>query len=107
MSILDFFSDMDGEPDDSKRALRFRDIWARSTVAMALSDANGIILDANPAYYRLFGYEPSEVLFHSFAIIFPPEQRAWAEARYHEMFQRTGPESVVETFARHKDGTER
>ena len=64
MSILDFFSDMDGGPDDSGRALRFRDLWTRSRIAKALLDANGIDLDANPAYCRLYGYEPSEVLFH-------------------------------------------
>jgi len=46
---------------------------------MALSDPAGVVLDANPAYGRLYGYAPEAVIGRSFAVIFPEAMRAWAE----------------------------
>jgi len=74
---------------------------------MALSDADGIVLDANPAYYHLYGYKPEAVLGQSFAVIFPPEGRAWAEAQYRETFTRAEIAPAVESSIRSNDGTER
>src|SRR5690349_16974824 len=34
---------------------RFRTVWEISADAMALSDREGIVLEANRAYYRLYG----------------------------------------------------
>ena len=74
---------------------------------MALSDAAGIVLAANPAYYRLYGYRPEDVLGASFALIFPSDQREWAEARYHEIFHADQPPPVMRSTVRSKDGSER
>jgi PAS domain S-box-containing protein len=74
---------------------------------MALSDPDGIVLAANPAYYRLSGYGPDEVLGTSFALIFPSDQRAWAEAQYREVFQSEQPPPVMQSVIRSKSGVER
>lgn len=74
---------------------------------MALSDPDGIVRAANPAYYRLYGYEPDEVLAKSFALIFPPEQRGWAEAQYQEAFQREQSPPAVQSTVRSGTGLER
>lgn len=98
-----------GAPHDDRNdhALRFEAVWESAGDAMALSDADGIVIDANPAYYRLFGFTASDVIGHSFAIIFPPELRGWAEAEYRETFTRAQPAPSVETAIRQADGTER
>lgn len=50
-------------------------IWETTADAMVLSDPNGIVLDANPAYLRLYGYTLAQIQGQSFAIIFPEELR--------------------------------
>ena len=60
----------------------FQAVWEASADAMALSDADGVVLRANPAYFDLYGYGPEEVLGRSFALIFPLEVRSAAEAEY-------------------------
>ncbi|NJN94428.1 MAG: PAS domain S-box protein [Anaerolineales bacterium] len=86
---------------------RFQAVWEIAADAMALSDADGLVLAANPAYYALYGYPPEAVIGHSFAIIFPPEYRASAEAQYRVIFnsQPVGP--TYETTVQRADGTER
>jgi PAS domain S-box-containing protein len=85
----------------------FSAIWEAAADAMALSDADGIVLAANPAYYQLYGYSPEQVLGSSFAIIFPPDQRASAVAQYAALFHsRTAP-PVYESTIRAADGSER
>ena len=46
----------------------------------------GIVVAANPGYYRLYGYTPEEVIGHSYAIIFPEEEREVAMRNYKETF---------------------
>ena len=84
-----------------------RQLWQHTSEAMALSDPDGIVLAANPAYYRLYGYGPDEVLGKSFALIFPSDQRAWAEAQYQEVFQSGQPPPVMQSVIRSKSGLER
>ena len=86
---------------------RFRAVWEAASDAMALSDPEGVVLDANPAYFALYGYEPGEVLGRSFAVIFPEEVRAWAEAEYRATFARAEVAPAVESTVRRKDGSER
>jgi PAS domain S-box-containing protein len=74
---------------------------------MALSDPSGVVVAANPAYYRLYGYGPDEVLGRSFALIFPPEQREWAEAQYRDLFQGEQAPPVIQSVVRSRDGRER
>src|SRR5437764_12111393 len=69
---------------------RFRAIWESASDAMALSDPDGIVLLANPAYYELYGYTADEVIGRSFAIIFPPAARGGAVEHYRSGFGGLG-----------------
>jgi PAS domain S-box-containing protein len=85
----------------------FHAIWDAAADAMALSDAEGIVLAANPSYYQLYGYAPDQVLGNSFAIIFPEDQRAWAVEQYTALFQSRLDIPVYESTIRRADGSER
>jgi PAS domain S-box-containing protein len=65
------------------------------------------VLAANPACYELYGYTPREVLGKNFALIFPSEQRADAQAQYDEVFNRQTPPQVTRSLVRNKAGAER
>src|SRR5579859_6559940 len=82
-------------------------LWEQTSDAMALSDEAGIVVAANPAYFRLYGYGPDEVLGKSFALIFPTEQRATAEAEYETVFRSAEPIPPVQSSVRTKEGLER
>src|SRR4051794_32228364 len=84
-----------------------RSVWDSGPDAMVLSDAEGIVRMANPAYSTLYGYEPDEVLGHSFALIFPSEQRRWAQEQYRVVFDGGRATPMHETWIRRKDGTSR
>ncbi len=65
---------------------RFRAVWEAAQDAMAISDCDGIVRMANPAYYRLHQRAPEEILQQNFAVIFPPEGRESAMAHYAAYF---------------------
>jgi PAS domain S-box-containing protein len=79
-------------------------VWEQTSDAMALSNAEGIVLAANPAYYRLYGYGPDEVIGKSFAVIFPSERRATAEVEYLDVFRSDHTPPPVQSMVRSKDG---
>src|SRR5690242_14903211 len=85
---------------------RFQAIWNAAADAMAVSDPDGIVLDANPAYYNLYGYPADTVLGNSFAIIFPAHQRAAAVAAYRALFQARIDIPAYESIIRRVDGSE-
>ena len=85
----------------------FLQIWDSVSDALALSDPEGIVLAANPAYLRLYGYELEDVLGNSFAIIFPAESREWAVEQYKALFSSEVTPPTFETIVRRADGTER
>ena len=82
-------------------------LWARAVDALALSDGDGIVLAANPAYFQLYGYGADAVVGQSFAVIFPPEQRAWAVAQYQQVFADPAGDLRYESVIQRADGTER
>lgn len=86
---------------------RFQVIWESASDAVALSDADGTVVAANPAYFTLYGYQPEQVIGHNFSIIFPEEIRELAKEQYTETF--TGPKAVqaFESVVKRADGTER
>jgi PAS domain S-box-containing protein len=86
---------------------RFNAIWEAAADAMAVSDADGIVVAANPAYYQLYGYQPDQVIGHSFAIIFPEDKREWAIGLYREFFQSRSVVPRYESTIQCADGTER
>ena len=95
-----------GRQPSDERDLRFAAIWETASDAMALSDASGIVLDANPAYCLLYGRTRDEIVGRSFAIIFPPERREWAEEQYRATFRQADLPPTIETTVRRADGTE-
>jgi len=82
-------------------------VWEASADAIALSDPEGIVLHANPAYCRLYGYPPEQVIGHSYAIIFPEEAREWAVAAYQRTFHDPAIAPDVVSVVRRADGSER
>ena len=82
-------------------------IWESASDAMALSDAEGVVLAANPAYLRLYGYKLEEVIGKSFAIIFPEARREWAEEQYKLIFSSEVTPATHESIVRRADGSER
>ena len=84
---------------------QFLAVWEHSADAMSLSDSEGIVLAANPAYYQLYGYSPEEILGECFAIIFPPEERVSAVEQYKEIFQNEAAPPAFESAVRRADGT--
>jgi two-component system CheB/CheR fusion protein len=82
-------------------------IWETTTDALALSDAEGIVLDANPAYLRLYGYSLEQVKGKCFAIIFPEEARQWAEEQYQIVFAAEDAPPPFETRVLRADGSHR
>jgi PAS domain S-box-containing protein len=74
---------------------------------MALSDADGIVLEANPAYFELYGYSPDEVIGQHFAIIFPEQRRASACELYQLAFGGEQPVRAYQSTIQRKDGTMR
>jgi PAS domain S-box-containing protein len=86
---------------------RFRTVWETAADAMVLSDPQGIVLDANPAYLELCGYPYEQVIGRKFSIIIPKEQQEWAERQYHVMFNGHSSASRLESTLLRMDGSKR
>lgn len=82
----------------------FKQLFAAAPEAVAIIDTDGVIIDVNPAFERLFQYTQDEVSGHRFIdLIVPPEQVDDEAARWSPSSQldllRT------ETVRKRKDGT--
>jgi diguanylate cyclase (GGDEF)-like protein/PAS domain S-box-containing protein len=86
---------------------RLRAIWESATNAMVISDADGIVLMANPAYAALYGYPLEQVVGQSFTLIFPAEQRVQVLEQYRHIFQSAASTQPFESTVLHADGNER
>jgi PAS domain S-box-containing protein len=85
---------------------RLRATWDSATDAMSLSDPNGMVIDANQAYFSLYGYSRDEVVGKKFSIIFPKKIRKWAEDSYRSTFDGKLDSAEVEAKVVSKDGKE-
>jgi PAS domain S-box-containing protein len=99
----------DSYPDEgsSESKERFQAVWQAASDAMVLSNADGTVFAANPAYYSLYGYQPEEVIGKDFSMIFPSEQREWAQKLYTYIFQGLATNSAFEATILRPDGSER
>jgi PAS domain S-box-containing protein len=86
---------------------RFRAVWDSASDAMALSNADGTVFAANPAYYHLFGYAPDEVIGYNFSLIFPKDQQQWAQQQYVTIFQQEEIAPAFERMVQRADGSQR
>ncbi|MBI3966169.1 MAG: PAS domain S-box protein, partial [Chloroflexi bacterium] len=85
---------------------KLRSVWEAAADAMAVSDAEGIVVDANPAYYALYGLTPEQVIGHHFAQMFPLDRRALAIAQHAAVFAGAPGQGTFESTVRRADGTE-
>lgn len=86
---------------------RFRAVWETAVDAMILTDQHGIVIDANPSYYCLYGYKADEIVGKDFTIIFPEELRQSAQERYAVLFRGPLITQPLETIIIRADGTSR
>ena len=61
----------------------------------------------NPAYCALYSVNPKQVVGHSFAVIFPEEERAAAVEQYHAVYTDPVSPPSYEARVRRPDGRER
>ncbi|MFN8678082.1 MAG: PAS domain S-box protein [Thermomicrobiales bacterium] len=87
--------------------MRFRAFWEATTEAMVLSDADGMVRDANPAYEKLLGLDRADVLGRPFPVMLPPDVREGTPARYQDIFQAAEPVPSYESRVLHSSGAER
>jgi len=86
---------------------RFSQVWEVTSDAMALSDSEGIVIAANPAYFTLYGYEPEQVIGKSFAVIFPAEFQEQALEQYKTAFTSEAIPAPFESTIQRADGLKR
>jgi PAS domain S-box-containing protein/putative nucleotidyltransferase with HDIG domain len=85
---------------------RLRLVWESTTDAMAISDAEGIMVDVNPAALRLFGYSREQIIGHSMNENVPEEARNAAIEQYKAVFASDVIPPTFESIVRRADGTE-
>ncbi|GEM_PF-599245 len=81
-------------------------LWKFAPDAIAVSDKEGIVLAANPAYFKLYGFNAKEIIGKDFLVIFPEDQRQVARERYRQVFSSTKPSQLyISTIQRKNGGT--
>lgn len=115
MVMMLLISILQSERNMAERALRNNERKLRAVIDGALDaivtiDANGAVIEFNPAAERIFGYQKYEVLGQKLAnLIIPPAQRAAHNRKHHE-FVITGAQHMfdkrVELIAQRSDGSE-
>ena len=82
-------------------------VWGLTSDAMAISDADGMVTIANPAYAQLYGYSLADIIGQDFAIMIPLEQRAWVRLQYQAIFRAKDVPPRIESTIVRADGTRR
>lgn len=86
---------------------KFRSVWESVSDAIAISDENGVVLNANPSYFDLYGYAKDEIIGKDFSVIFPKEVQETAMKTYKEIFNGVTRNRTVESEIQRSDGTKR
>ena len=86
---------------------RFKSVFEAANDAMVLSDADGIVSDANEAYFELYGFSSEEVIGKKFYIIFPEESHPEVMEIYRQAFNGDHKAVNYESVITRKDGTTR
>jgi PAS domain S-box-containing protein len=86
---------------------RFRGVWESTQDAMVLTDPEGVILAANPAYGELYGIAPAALVGGSFGAVMPEGERAAAVATYRDRFHAPASQRAYDLRVRRADGSER
>lgn len=94
---------------DSARAAeaRLRTVLNVAVDGVITADAQGIILDANPAAARIFQYERAELVGQNLRVLMPPPYRDEHDG-YLARYRETGERHIIgvgrEVFGRRQDG---
>ncbi|MEO5887672.1 MAG: PAS domain S-box protein, partial [Anaerolineales bacterium] len=86
---------------------RLSQVWEATSDAMGLSDPEGIMLAANPAYLELYGYTREQVIGRSFSVIFPEGSREQAVEQYKKVFASAIIAPGFESAIQRSDGAGR
>jgi diguanylate cyclase (GGDEF)-like protein/PAS domain S-box-containing protein len=84
---------------------KFRAIFDHAAVGVALHDADGAILEANPAYERITGYARAELLTMRASDLAPPAEAALPRGPVKAIELGGREHTSVEKHVRRRDGT--
>jgi PAS domain S-box-containing protein len=82
---------------------KYRALYDNAPLSYQSLDADGRILDVNPAWLRTLGYERDEVIGRSFGEFLHPDWKPHFETNFPEL-KRSGYKHDVQHRMRHKDG---
>ena len=86
---------------------RLRQVWDVTSDAMCLSDADGIVLAANPSCFQMYGYPTEQVIGNRYEIIFPNSEQGEVLKQYRSIFHSEVLPPSFESKIRRADGAER
>lgn len=69
---------------------RFREVFARSAVGIALSDPDGSIIEVNPRMAEILGYSTDDLEGRTLTDFFHADEVADLSASYQDLFERDG-----------------
>jgi PAS domain S-box-containing protein len=94
------FSDITALRETEKR---FRQIFEEAAIGMSLGDLNGRLLDVNPAFLKMLGYQKEEVVQKYFKDFLHPEDTAPSAQLFKELAQGKRDSYSRENRYLHKD----
>ncbi|MDQ4105043.1 MAG: diguanylate cyclase, partial [Actinomycetota bacterium] len=83
---------------------RFRGVFDSSPVAIAISESNGRIVQANSSLEKILGYSSSELLGRELSTLFAPGDRRLVEGHYRDLVTGQGSRFRVRVPLRLADG---
>lgn len=96
-----------GEEHRRRMQDRFQALWDSAVDAILLADGEGVVMEANPSFYALCGYEASEVVGRNIGFLFAPEMREPMLEGYRTLFCGAAPHQPLEFAIRNREGEER
>jgi PAS domain S-box-containing protein len=81
----------------------FRALWNASPDAMALTDAAGTVLAANPSFCALHGFPSGDLVGQNMAVTFPESARLSAMEHYHAVYESRDEGQVYPAALRWRD----
>ena len=103
--LQDITERVEAEATRRESEARFRAVWEATADAITLSDPEGIVVAANPAFCALFGYPEAAIVGQPYSVIFPDEERASVWAQYREVFSDPRLRLDYVSTAQRSDGT--
>ena len=91
--------------EKERDARRLRALTENSYDAIAVVNADGIVLYASPSIHRVLGRAPEEIVGQRVFDLMAPEHVAEAQKQYAALVQSANHRMVTEQRVRHKDGT--